>query len=103
MKSTMNEIQNLIQNLRPFYADVRLLDRAMLDKVTEGLRSNPHGEHLCYACRNKDCLCRHCAAKKALCTEKDCGKLEFFGSDFVQIIAKYYEIDGEPYILELVQ
>ena len=103
MKSTMNEIQNLIQNLRPFYADVRLLDRAMLDKVTEGLRSNPHGEHLCYACRNKDCLCRHCAAKKALRTEKDCGKLEFFGSDFVQIIAKYYEIDGEPYILELVQ
>ena len=103
MKSTMNEIQNLIQNLRPFYADVRLLDRAMLDKVTEGLRSNPHGEHLCYACRNKDCLCRHCAAKKALHTEKDCGKLEFFGSDFVQIIAKYYEIDGEPYILELVQ
>ena len=103
MKSTMNEIQNLIQNLRPFYADVRLLDRAMLDKVTEGLRSSPHGEHLCYACRNKDCLCRHCAAKKALRTEKDCGKLEFFGSDFVQIIAKYYEIDGEPYILELVQ
>ncbi len=103
MKSTMNEIQNLIQNLRPFHADVRLLNRATLEKVTEGLRSNPHGEHLCYACRNKDCLCRHCAAKKALRTEKDCGKLEFFGSDFVQIIAKYYEIDGEPYILELVQ
>ena len=101
--STLCEIQELIKRLQPFYADVRLLDRLTLSKVTEGLRSDPHGEHFCYACRNKDCMCRHCAAKKALRNRQDCGKLEFFGSDFVQITAKYYEFDGEPYILELVQ
>ena len=103
MTHTLHEIQTLMENLRSFYADVRLLDEASLGKITEGMRANPYGESLCYACHNKDSLCRHCVAHKAFAERKNCCKLEFFGADFVQIIAQYYELDGKPYILELVQ
>ena len=46
---TMQEVQTLISDLQQFYTDVRLLDAAAIERIEEGVRSNPKAEDLCYA------------------------------------------------------
>ena len=49
---TMQEVQTLISDLQQFYTDVRLLDAAAIERIEEGVRSDPKAEDLCYACRH---------------------------------------------------
>ena len=100
---TMQEVQALIGSLREIYTDVRLLDEATIGRIREGAATDPCGEDLCYACRHRDHLSRHCAAKQALRTRSEQCRLEYFDPDIAQIIARYYEIDGKPYVLELIK
>ena len=96
-------MQFLIENLRDLYTDVRLLDAAQVDKIKEGARVDPLGEELCYACRHKQRMSWHCAAKEALRTKSEQCRLETFGPDVAYIISRYYEVDGKPCILELIK
>ena len=100
---TMQEVQALIRNLREIYTDVRLLDEATVERIQEGERTDPCGEDLCYACRHKEHMSRHCAAKQALRTRTEQCRLEFFDPDIAQVIARYYEVDGKPYVLEMIK
>ena len=100
---TMQEVQALIRNLREIYTDVRLLDEATVERIQEGKRTDPCGEDLCYACRHKEHISRHCAAKQALRTRTEQCRLEFFDPDIAQVIARYYEVDGKPYVLEMIK
>ena len=93
---TMQEVQTLISDLQQFYTDVRLLDAAAIERIEEGVRSNPNAEELCYACR-------HCAVKSAFENHDQRSKLEYFSPDIVQVSAQYMEVDGAPYVLELLQ
>ena len=93
---TMQEVQTLISDLQQFYTDVRLLDAAAIERIEEGVRSNPHAEDLCYACH-------HCAVKSAFENHDQRTKLEYFSPDIVQVSAQYMEVDGAPYVLELLQ
>ena len=100
---TMQEVQALIRNLREIYTDVRLLDEATVERIQEGKRTDPCGEDLCYACRHKEHISRHCTAKQALRTRTEQCRLEFFDPDIAQVIARYYEVDGKPYVLEMIK
>ena len=100
---TMQEVQTLISDLQQFYTDVRLLDAATIERIEEGVRSNPKAEDLCYACRHRSRRCHHCAVKSAFENHDQRTKLEYFSPDIVQVSAKYMEVDGAPYVLELLQ
>ena len=100
---TMEEIQQLMKSLKELYTDVRLLDEETLRKIEEGACTEPDGEDLCYACRHKARLPKCSAAKKALRTRSEQCNLEYFEPDIAQLIVHYYEIDGKPYVLELVK
>ena len=100
---TMQEVQTLISDLQQFYTDVRLLDAATIERIEEGVRSNPNAEELCYACRHRNRRCHHCAVKNAFENHDQRTKLEYFSPDIVQVSAKYMEVDGAPYVLELLQ
>lgn len=100
---TMQEVQTLISDLQQFYTDVRLLDAATIERIEEGVRSNPNAEELCYACRHRSRRCHHCAVKSAFENHDQRSKLEYFSPDIVQVSAKYMEVDGAPYVLELLQ
>ena len=100
---TMQEVQTLISDLQQFYTDVRLLDAAAIGRIEEGVRSNPNAEDLCYACRHRNRRCHHCAVKSAFENHDQRSKLEYFSPDIVQVSAKYMEVDGAPYVLELLQ
>lgn len=63
MKKTRDEMHQLMDALRQTYTDVRLLDAETIEKIEEGARTDPYGEDLCYACRHKAQMSKHCAAK----------------------------------------
>ena len=100
---TMQEVQATVNDLKELYADVRLLDAETIARIEEGTRSNPNGEDLCYACRHKSRHCRHCAVKSAYENRDQRTKLEYFSPDIVQVTAQYLEVDGKPYVMELLQ
>ncbi len=100
---TMQEVQATVNDLKELYADVRLLDAETIARIEEGARSNPNGEDLCYACRHKSRHCRHCAVKSAYENRDQRTKLEYFSPDIVQVTAQYLEVDGKPYVMELLQ
>ena len=100
---TMQEVQTLISDLQQFYTDVRLLDAAAIERIEEGVRSNPKAEDLCYACRHRSRRCHHCAVKSAFENHDQRTKLEYFSPDIVQVSAQYMEVDGAPYVLDLLQ
>lgn len=100
---TMQEVQTLISDLQQFYTDVRLLDAAAIERIEEGVRSNPKAEDMCYACRHRSRRCHHCAVKSAFENHDQRTKLEYFSPDIVQVSAQYMEVDGAPYVLELLQ
>ena len=100
---TMQEVQTLISDLQQFYTDVRLLDAATIERIEEGVRSNPNAEELCYACRHRNRRCHHCAVKSAFENHDQRSKLEYFSPDIVQVSAQYMEVDGAPYVMELLQ
>ena len=99
----MEQVQLLIETLRDLYTDVRLLDADAVEAIREGSRVDPEGKDICYACRHKTRMSRHCAAKEALRTKGEQCRLETFGPDIAHIISRYYEVDGKPYVLELVK
>ena len=100
---TMQEVKTLMETLQGLYADVRLLDEETIGRIREGERSDPYGEELCYACRNKNRRCRHCAVKSAFENRDVRSKLEYFDPDIVQVTARYLDVEGRPYVLEVLQ
>ena len=53
--------------------------------------------------KNKSTFSRHCAAKLTLATRSKACRLESCGTDIAHITTHYYEVEGNPYVLELVQ
>ena len=99
---TMNEMQALMETFSAVYTDVRLLDADAVDAICEGAYT-ASSDGKCYACEHKRHFSRHCAAKQALVSgEKHC-RIEVCGADVMHITALPYQIEGRPYVLELIQ
>ena len=96
-------MQARLEVCRELYTDVRLLDADTVSSIHEGTRTDPSGPDICFACRNKSAFSRHCTAKLALATKSKACRLESCGTDIAHITARYYEVEGSPYVLELVQ
>ena len=100
---TAKEITALMEHLRPFYTDVRLLTPKQLASLPAGGRTNPAAAPLCYASTRKPQFCAHCAAKAAQASRSERFKLEYFVPDLAQLTARPVEVDGQLCVLELVQ
>jgi len=98
----MEEARAWIETLRSIYTDVRLLDADTVNRIEEGSCTDPT-EDKCYADRHRQHYSRNCAAKLALSTKSKQCRIEIFGDELAHITACYYEIEGRPYVLELVQ
>ena len=93
---SMDELRAMIASLQKIYTDVRIIgDEA---EAPEGLPI----KSCCYICEHKG-RHLHCAAKLALATKSTQCRLEQFDADIAHITCSYQEVDGRPYVLELVQ
>lgn len=75
--------------------DIRRMQCGQEPELDENMRR-------CYDFWNKDKQCENCVSEKALTKKKQYTKLECLENNIYQIIAKYFEIDGVPCVMEMV-
>lgn len=102
------EIRQTISKLIQIFDVVRLVDITDNEIVRSGCK--PGNEEMINACRGDKCYaiwgktqrCKNCVSSKAFEKRGQVSKLEFADDSIFQIISKYVEISGKPYVLEMI-
>lgn len=102
------EIRQTISKLTQVFDVVRLVDITDNEIVRSGCK--PGNEEMLNACRGDKCYaiwgktqrCKNCVSSKAFEKRGQVSKLEFADDSIFQIISKYVEISGKPYVLEMI-
>lgn len=101
---TMQQVQDKMNMLRDVFTVVRLLDVDSIAKVQSGEGPGEEKEKCsCYDYWQKKVPCKNCISAKCLCDKTRKTKLELIGSDVYQVTAEYLEIEGKPYVMELIE
>ena len=87
---TRQQAEQEMACLRRIYASVRLLDPKML------------AEEPCYPPWKNVHPCTSCVGREAMAGRCQCSKLETLGSSLYQVTARYVEVDGKPYVMEMI-
>lgn len=101
---TMQEAEKKMESLREVFQVVRLVDGEML--IDRERRKNAgifSDKCQCYAFWKKEKECKNCTSLLALKEQSQRVKLEFLGQQVFQVISRYIEIDGHPYVMEMIQ
>lgn len=99
LSSTSSEIEKEIDVLRKTFDFVRLL-KADCPHGVSGCVENPCQ---CFSFWKVDEPCENCISLKTFIDKKPRTKLEFMGTDIYQVFSKYVQVDGEPYVMELIK
>ncbi len=99
---TKHQADELIAHLENIFTVVRLLDAEELRKRMEGIESDTPIPCQCYAFWNKQHPCTNCISIKALMEKSQHTKLEYIDSQIFHVVARYVEIDGKPYVMEML-
>lgn len=102
------EIRQTISKLTQVFDVVRLVDITDNEIIRSGCK--PGNEEIINACRGDKCYaiwgktqrCKNCVSSKAFEKHGQASKLEFADDSIFQIISKYVEISGKPYVLEMI-
>ena len=101
--SSNSAVYEYMQQLNSIFDIVRLVDVSEMTQYT----LTPNGELKATACKcfsvwNKETRCDNCISAKVFATKKQMTKFEFIGNEPYHVTAKYIEIEGRPFILEMV-
>ncbi len=100
---TMAEAENRMAGLRELFPYVRLLkgsDLEARDLEEEGRIPRPCQ---CYEFWGKDRPCENCISREVLKNQGEGNKIEFIDDEMFQVFSKYYRIDGEAYVMEMIK
>ena len=101
---TMQQVQDKMNMLRDVFTVVRLLDGDSIIKVQSGEEPEEAMENCnCYDFWQKGVPCKNCISAKCLRDKSRKTKLEMLGSDVYQVTSEYLEIEGKPYVMELIE
>ncbi len=101
---TMQQVQDKMNMLRDVFTVVRLLDGDSIIKVQSGEEPEEAMENCnCYDFWQKGVPCKNCISAKCLRDKSRKTKLELLGSDVYQVTSEYLEIEGKPYVMELIE
>ena len=105
LRTTAVAAAGLMRQLRCVFDTVRLVDpcrNAQVELSDDGLVTPGEGCPPCYALWNREERCDECISRRAFECRGQMTKLEFTDEDIYGVTAKYLEIDGTPYILEMI-
>ena len=100
---TQQESEVMIKELSKVFDVVRLLDEETLE--TGNITDVTDAEGFpckCYSFWKKGDNCKNCTSRDAFRKKNEQLKLEYLDSNIYQVISKYVEIDGKPYVMELI-
>lgn len=98
---TKRQAEEKMECLREVFDVVRLVDGKMLKERSECLENIEPCQ--CYSVWHKQEPCENCISIHALEGKTQASKLEFMDSDIFQVFARYVEIDGKPYVMEMLR
>ena len=103
---TMQEAEQEIKYYQKIFQVARLLKGEDVERTFyqqgKGTCENVQDGCPCYSFWKKNGKCENCSSYKALREKKQMIKLEFLESEVYQVISRYMEIDGQPYVMELI-
>lgn len=104
---TKEQVQEEMKCFRSLFPIVRLLDGEKLLRRNDGVEAEPVEIDApevchCYDLWKYSAPCKYCIALEAVRSKKEKCKLEIMENDIYQVIARYLEIDGKPYVMEMV-
>ena len=103
---TMQEAEESIQKLREIFDVVRLLDAEVIENINRKndteIQDQNQDHDQCFSFWRKDHPCENCVSLKAYKAKDKRVKMEFIDTALYQVIAKYVEIDGKPYVIEMI-
>lgn len=86
------------------FSEVRLLDEDMIMSLENGERpENLEGVCSCLIADDRDTICENCLPVRAYHEKKQFSKVELSSAGLYHVTAVYVEIDGKPYVMELVK
>ena len=100
---TMKQAKEKMEYYREIFDVVRLIDEESLSESETEWKSDMADTDKCYHIWGKNKRCKNCISRKAFCEKGQKTKLEFRDASVYYVIAKYVEIDGKPYVLELAE
>ena len=101
---TRQEAEKEMEYYRKIFSVVRLLGEEDMKALEKGRLTGTVSDRCqCYKFWKKDILCENCISLKVWKEKTERTKLEFQEDDIYQVISRYVEIDGKPYVMELVK
>lgn len=101
---TMQEAERKMESLREVFQVVRLVDGKMLMDREKRINAGDLSKTCqCYSFWKKDKECENCSSLLALKEQTQKIKFEFLDLQVFQVILRYVEIDGRPYVMEMIQ
>ena len=101
---TTEQLHAETETLSKVFDMVRVLDKQALDEKMRGIKGNvPLRDGNCHNFWKNHKPCDDCIVVKAYCYKKQFEKIEIADDCTYQVIARYVEADGKPYVMELVK
>lgn len=103
---TMQQAEEEMRCLRKVFPVVRLLKGSEFEKepwTGVAMGNNPNEPCRCYDYWEKSRPCENCISKRAYDEKTQLSKLEYLGLQPYQVYARYVEIDGVPYVMEMIK
>ncbi|HNZ40780.1 MAG TPA: GGDEF domain-containing protein [Clostridia bacterium] len=103
MKFTRNELLAFLKEQRKVFDIVRLVDVSLTTQyeITDS-GELIQGPYQCYTVWNKEKRCENCVSAKAFAIKGKLTKFEFVNNDIYFVTSIYTEVEGTPYMLEMV-
>lgn len=101
-KGTKAELKEMVQQLEKVFDSVRLIDVESYEVIPVREKKSVYKSDKCYNIFGKKEICKNCVSRKATVKKDQCSKIEFIGENIYETIAKYIEIEGYPYVLEMI-
>ena len=100
---TRTEAEELMRQLQSVFDMVRLVraDGTTQHSLGEDGVLRAEGRP-CYSMERRGQCCEHCVVQRVLTQQGRTTKFEFLNDKIYQMTAKYLEIQGEPWVLELI-
>lgn len=101
-RMTMQQAQEELQVLSRVFTCARLLDENSIPVEDSTFARTGEPCH-CFDIWKREHRCENCTTAKAFAEKKDKTKLEISDNAVFQVTSRYLEIDGKPYVMELVR
>lgn len=100
---SFSQARNLVEQLKKIFDIVRFVD-VDTNKVVSIDNKNQlyHSSYSCSSMWERTGKCQNCTSYKAKMSKSNKVKFEFVNDKFYYVISEYVEIEGNPYVLELV-